>query len=505
MTDRTDDPGLAAGFAAFVDDWNGLQGLITPDHHRRIATWLEARWRHCDRRLLLMAFRGAGKSTLVGLFCAWLLMLDPSLRILVLAAEQALARKMVRLTKRLIERHPATAALMPQDRDEWAADRFTVARAVELRDPSMLARGVAANITGCRAEIVICDDVEVRNTADTAAKRTALRDRLGEIDYVLVPQGTALYVGTPHARDTIYATETGGAAEAGSEPPYLDGYLALRLPLVDADGASAWPERFDAARIAELRRRQGPRRFASQMQLDPAADAACRLDPRLLVVYREEMEMRTANERLDRRLRGRAVHTAVVAWDPARGTEAGDGSVAALVLIDADDVACIHRIVWLNAAGERRDDVPPPGLKAQSERVAALARDYGAGAVLVEANGIGEGGHQILAGMLQEGRLHIPVLRVVNTGAKTRRILDAFDARLAAGLLHIHQSVLATRFPAEMRDWLPGASGQRDDGLDAVATALANHPIRARDAQGRLRTPFAGRRAYAPPPLAFDP
>lgn len=186
-------------FEDFLEAWNRDQGLTTPPVHRRIAAWLAARWRAGDRHLLLMAFRNCGKSTLVGLFAAWLLARDPDLRILVLAADLALAKKMVRTVKRIVERHPATRGLKPARADQWAAEQFSVNRTRELRDPSMLARGITANITGSRADVVICDDVEVPKTCDTAAKRADLRERLGEIDYVLVPGGLQLYVGTPHS------------------------------------------------------------------------------------------------------------------------------------------------------------------------------------------------------------------------------------------------------------------------------------------------------------------
>ena len=84
-----------------------------------------------------------------------------------LAGDFALAKKMVRNAKRIIERHSLTAGLKPALSDHWASDQFTVKRRAELRDPSMLAKGIAANITGLRADIVICDDVEVPNTCDT--------------------------------------------------------------------------------------------------------------------------------------------------------------------------------------------------------------------------------------------------------------------------------------------------------------------------------------------------
>ena len=156
-------------FIEFTWVWNQIQGLSTPAHHRRIARWLDQRVVAGDRRLLLMAFRGSGKSTMVGLFCAWWLHREPDARILVLAADQALAGKMVNQVRRIIERHPLCEQLLPDGEDAWAADRFTVSRSAVLRDPSMLAQGLTGNITGARAEMIICDDVEVAGNCDTAS------------------------------------------------------------------------------------------------------------------------------------------------------------------------------------------------------------------------------------------------------------------------------------------------------------------------------------------------
>ncbi|MBM3582808.1 MAG: hypothetical protein FJX37_12690, partial [Alphaproteobacteria bacterium] len=165
-------------FPDFVARWNEAQGLATPALHRRIARWLAERWAAGGRELLLLAFRGSGKSTLIGLFAAWLLTRDPNLRILILSADHALARKMARNAKRIVERHPLTGHLRPARSDEWASDRFTVARAAEWRDPSVLARGIGANLTGSRADVAICDDVEVPKTCDGEGKRRDLRERL---------------------------------------------------------------------------------------------------------------------------------------------------------------------------------------------------------------------------------------------------------------------------------------------------------------------------------------
>ena len=57
-----------------------------------------------------------------------------------------------------------------------------------------------------RADLIICDDVEVPNTSNTAQKRENLRERLRELDFILSPGGAIIYIGTPHAMDTIYRT-----------------------------------------------------------------------------------------------------------------------------------------------------------------------------------------------------------------------------------------------------------------------------------------------------------
>ena len=122
-------PSNEVSFRQFLWIWNRCQGQSTPALHMEIAAWLHRSWQQGDRRLVLLVFRSAGKSTLVGVFCAWLLLNDPDLRILVLAAEHDLARKMVRNVKRIIERHPLTRILVPRRADQWAADQFTVRRA----------------------------------------------------------------------------------------------------------------------------------------------------------------------------------------------------------------------------------------------------------------------------------------------------------------------------------------------------------------------------------------
>ncbi|MEI8393345.1 MAG: phage terminase large subunit [Rhodospirillaceae bacterium] len=467
------------GFPEFVRKWTAEQGLPMPEVHEDITGWLAERREAGDNRLLLMAFRGCGKSTLVGLFAAWLLSCNPNLRLLVLAADLALARKMVRNVKRLIERHPDTVGLKPSRPDQWASEQFTVKRSAELRDPSMLARGIDSNITGSRADIVVCDDVEVPNTCDSAPKRANLRELLAEIDYVLVPGGTTLYVGTPHTYYTIYAEEA--RREIGESAPFLDGFRRKVVPILDAEGNSVWPERFSLDAIARVRRHTGGNKFQSQMLLVPVSISEGRLDPDLLRPYDGELEYREAACRPVLSLNGKRFVSASCWWDPAYGAraEGGDASVIAAVFTDESGAYYLHRVRYLNAPESAVESIDTDHATRQCRLVANFARDLFLPAVTLEINGLGRFLPGLLRRELALSGVACAVVEIASRQPKHQRIVEAFDTVLAAGALHAHRSVWDTPFIREMRDWRPdGRFKGRDDGLDAVAGCLKAEPVR---------------------------
>ncbi|MCL2338632.1 MAG: phage terminase large subunit [Proteobacteria bacterium] len=192
---------------SFLNAWNALIGLDTPAHHRDILKFLTDTLESAPHRALLTAFRHSGKSTVVGVFAAWCLSERPDTRILILSAETNLASRMVSHIKHILENHPGCVDMMPAVKREWGTHRLTINRPPGIREPSVICQGINGNITGLRSDLVICDDVEVPNTCNTAQKRDRLRDRLRELDFILSPNGTMIYIGTPHTKDTIYRTE----------------------------------------------------------------------------------------------------------------------------------------------------------------------------------------------------------------------------------------------------------------------------------------------------------
>lgn len=191
----------------FLYEWNKVLGFQTPKHHEQIMRFLIDVFNNEPHRGLLNAFRHSGKSTVVGVFAACVLYHNPQTRILILSAETGLASRMVSHIKNILENHPWCEDILPDVKKEWGTHKITIKRPIGIREPSVICQGISGNITGLRSDLIICDDVEVPNTCNTQKKRQNLRERLRELDFILSPHGTMIYIGTPHTQDTIYKTK----------------------------------------------------------------------------------------------------------------------------------------------------------------------------------------------------------------------------------------------------------------------------------------------------------
>ena len=457
----------------FVWVWDKILGLEFPAHHRGICRFLEQTWQG-QKRGLLMAFRASGKSTLVGLFCAWLLRFHPELRILILAADYMLARKMVQHIKRIITAHPLCRGMKPQKPTEWASDCLSIVRPDTGRDPSVLAKGLGSNLTGCRADVIICDDVEVPKTCDTSAKRRELKRKLAELEYILSPGGMMLYMGTPHAQDTLYNTKDG----------FLKNWPVMKVPLVNKAGQSNWPTRYPLEKIAEMKTCTGRFKFQSQMMLRAIQSADARLDVKRLLFYSDELVYHEANGAASLKIGEVPMVSVSCWWDPAFGSVKGDSSVIACVFTDANGHYYLHRLKYLK--------VPPKTEAAgyQCREVVAFIKENHLPAIHLETNGIGKFLPALLRQELNRSKVGCSVIEEIARTRKQNRILSAFEVPLMNGALSVHDSIKQTNFLDELQDFHPFAPKGHDDALDAVAGCLLSEPVRLkRNAFVRLNRP----------------
>ncbi len=247
---------------------------------------------------------------------------------------------------------------------------------------------------------------------------------------------------------------------------------------MDSRGNPVWPELFPAARIAALQESVGRRHFLSQMMLEYVDLEKSRLDPGALHFYDADFDARTARVGTD------LVSGAALYWDPSGGRKKSDGSVCVLVLRnDRSRHAFIHDALYLAVP----DDETHP-LARQCDMVLDFMTARRMRRIAIETNGIGNALPEIMRDAAARRGANIFVQKIVNNRNKETRILDAIEPLLSTGRLHAHVRVRQTPLMAEMLGWSPVGAFSHDDGLDAVAGALAMTPwpVRPMGAPPRL-------------------
>lgn len=244
--------------------------------------------------------------------------------------------------------------------------------------------------------------------------------------------------------------------------PFLSGYKALRIPIINSNGEPAWPELFPLDKVEQMRQIVGPRHFSSQMMLEYISEDKARLDPGALHFYADRFDLRTAKlgENL---ITGWAAY-----WDPSGGRVKSDSSVCVLIYRDDKNRRVfIHDVRYLTVTDQ---NLHP--LATQCEMVLDFMRTHHLIKIAIEVNGIGNALPEIIAETAAKRSQRVIVQKVINHTRKETRILDAIEPVLTTGRLYAHESVRTTPLLSEMLGWSPLGSMHHDDGLDALAGAM---------------------------------
>ena len=164
----------------------------------------ELQYRESD--LIINGFRGVAKSTITGIYNAWLLDRDPeNTQIIYVGANFEEAKKFIKFTRSLIEVIPSLNYLVPEDGQRDNASMFDVRPAGLKIQPSCKAVGIGGNLTGNRATHIIADDIETSENCDTQVKREKTESAVTEFRQIVSPlKGSLLFLGTPHTEVSIY-------------------------------------------------------------------------------------------------------------------------------------------------------------------------------------------------------------------------------------------------------------------------------------------------------------
>ena len=241
-----------------------------------IANYLQSK----DKRLIINAFRGVGKSWITSAYVCHQLLLNPQLNILVVSASKNRADDFSTFTLRLINEIDVLAHLRPREDQRQSKVSFDVKPARASHAPSVKSLGITGQLTGSRSDLVIADDVESANNSATMGMRDKLSEQVKEFESILKPQGRIIFLGTMQTEMSLYnLLPTRGYKQRIWTARYpnekqLNNFGKTLAPFIrntwskDIIGKPTDAERFDEEDLAKRHLSYGASGFNLQFMLD---------------------------------------------------------------------------------------------------------------------------------------------------------------------------------------------------------------------------------------------
>lgn len=440
-------------------------------------------------QLVIQALRGAGKSWVLCFYALWRGYCNPLINILIVSASQTKALEHTHMMLRMMAEVPELQWMHPGNRqrslsDEFRQDNRTARTGFDFgcapisQAPSVKAVGITGQITGSRADLIIADDIETSENAQTVDMRAKLAEAVKEFANIGKPEGyEVVFLGTPQTEDSIYQQlpKRGYVFRIWPAqypllkdlPFYGDRLAPLLRKRIEAnpklcdpqslggdpDGGAPTDRRFGTEELMKKWRELGTTSYRLQFMLNTAsADADQRpLKLRDLIVCDVPNDLAppvpihtTSPEFADKQLpnqgyRGDSLQRAMrtqgefIAFqeklmyiDPSgRGTDE-----TAFVVIGR-----LNGFLWLLKHGGTRQGYTPETLKM----LAGVAKEYKVNRVVTEDN-FGDGMFRTLFQpvLFETYKCGLEGHKVPNTVHKAKRIADALEPVVSSHRLVVH-------------------------------------------------------------------
>ena len=233
-----------------------------------------------EKRAIIQAFRGCGKSWICSAYVVHQLLLNPALNILVVSASKTRSDDFSTFTLRLINEMVILQHLRPKDNQRQSKISFDVGPAPASHAPSVKSLGITSQLTGSRADLIIADDIEVANNSATMLMREKLSEAVKEFDAILKPEDDSkvIFLGTPQTEDSIYTRLQDRGYRTRVWPAVhitpdhnartYNGNVAGVCEDIENKGKATEPLRFSDIDLAERKISYGSAGYAMQFMLD---------------------------------------------------------------------------------------------------------------------------------------------------------------------------------------------------------------------------------------------
>lgn len=427
---------------------------------------------HGDKRAIIQAFRGCGKSYICSAYVVHQLLMDPALNILVVSASKTRSDDFSTFTLRLISEMEILKHLRPSDKQRQSKISFDVGPAPASHAPSVKSLGISSQLTGSRADIIIADDIEVANNSATMLMREKLSEQVKEFDAILKPEDSSkvLFLGTPQTEDSIYSRLQERGYKSRIWPAVhitpdhnartYDGNVATVCEDPDKLGKSTEPLRFSDVDLAERKISYGSAGYAMQFMLDSRLSdvdkfplkisdlIVASIDPEVApekYVWARDPELEWdstvpnvafAGERYYRPLRALGDHIeytgSVLAIDPAgRGKDETGYAVCKM----------LNGYLYIPAAGGLSGGYSEDTLF----QIANLAKEHSVNYIIIESN-FGDAMYNELLKPVLNKVYPCSIEEVRHSTQKEKRIIDTLEPVMAGHKLVIDPSVVQEDF-----------------------------------------------------------
>jgi len=194
-------------------------GMRSAPHRTEWLDKLDRAIRHTKaRKILLLAPRNHGKTEAVATIIARAICYDRNIRVMLICANEDQAKLRLGRVKAIL-RSPRVVADFTKDAEEgfwdwdhlgdakWRETAIHVSRPKQSVDPTVIAIGAGGKgVTGAHPSLLICDDLEDKDSVMTAALREKTKMWFkGTLLPTLMPGGTLVAIGTKKHHDDLYA------------------------------------------------------------------------------------------------------------------------------------------------------------------------------------------------------------------------------------------------------------------------------------------------------------
>lgn len=458
-----------------------------------------------NKRRILLAFRGEGKTEVNTAFGCWKLYQDPDSTGMIISAREQRSIDIVSAMLRTIKSTPFLSHLEPNMEDLAGRKRFTVGTRQDKggTQPSVVAYGAGSMFTGNHVDWIIPDDIEIPQNSVTLEAREKLKEIFREFEDILNPGGEVLGVGTPQTEDSVYfglPKEYAITRIPVEYPDPEDEKACKDVPEFVFDnmkksgaepGDSVMPEKFNSMDLLEKRAQQGLSRYSLQMLLDTAAADETRYPLKL-----RDFIVHNVNSQIgpDRIVWGKtnaardipSVGMGVDQFYRAAHTDSSHSPYEQSVMfidpagLGADEVGyaiakSLKGYIHITAAGGLDGGYGDATLI----KLMTIAVEQGVNRIVIESNWGGSKEDstwiKLFGGMLAKHGIKISVEPVYNTGQKEVRIIEALEPAMTNHRIVIDEQVardqvLMNQLTRLTRD---RKALKHDDRVEALAGAVS--------------------------------